>query len=121
MPHFLGSSLRETWINRTSRPHIPPTRLPRPIRSERQKPFDGPEWPFEMKYDGCRGLLSFEGGSGRLAEAGRVSRLRVILAVHLRMSFVRLLVAVAPSHHRGTGAPASRGDAANHHRRPLSA
>ena len=39
-----------------------------PLR-ERQKPFDGPDWLFEIKYDGYRGLLYLERGRGRLSKA----------------------------------------------------
>ena len=42
-------------------PHI----AAHPLR-ERQKPFDDPEWLFELKYDGYRALLYIERGTGRL-------------------------------------------------------
>ena len=36
-----------------------------PLR-ERQKPFDDPDWLFELKYDGYRALLYLQRGNGRL-------------------------------------------------------
>ena len=37
-----------------------------PIRPERKKePFDSPDWLFELKYDGFRGLLYIEAGNPR--------------------------------------------------------
>src|SRR5579864_8983240 len=37
----------------------------------RQKPFDDPDWLFELKYDGYRGLLYIERGRGRLISRNR--------------------------------------------------
>jgi bifunctional non-homologous end joining protein LigD len=49
--------------------HPPALALPviaaHPLK-ERREPFDGPDWLFEMKYDGYRGLLYLEHGKPRL-------------------------------------------------------
>jgi len=41
-----------------------------PLR-ERQNPFDDPDWLFELKYDGYRGLLYLERGRARLISRNR--------------------------------------------------
>lgn len=47
-----------------------PSIAARPLR-ERHKPFDGPDWIFEIKYDGYRGLLYLEGLRARLISRNR--------------------------------------------------
>jgi len=43
-----------------------------PIRPERKKdPFDSPDWPFELKYDGFRGLLYIEDHNPRFISRNR--------------------------------------------------
>jgi bifunctional non-homologous end joining protein LigD len=65
MPNLSGA-----LILQMPKPQTPPTVLPiiaaHPLK-ERRKPFDGPDWLFEMKYNGYRGLfLYIEQGRGRL-------------------------------------------------------
>jgi len=62
-----------------------PAFQPLPV-TPRQRPFDGSDWLFELKYDGSRALAYLERGTCRL-----VSRRRIRYAV-LRGMVVRLCV-----------------------------
>jgi len=52
----LSASKMQTML-----PHVQPI-----IPTRRKEPFDDPEWLFEFKYDGFRGLCYLERGSNRI-------------------------------------------------------
>jgi bifunctional non-homologous end joining protein LigD len=65
-----GSSAADggSWTKSAGRAHIHRAALPRVqpiIPTWRKEPFDDPEWLFEFKYDGFRGLCYLERGRCR--------------------------------------------------------
>jgi ATP-dependent DNA ligase len=65
---FIGINLRLAMGGETADTHIDEMTLPRVqpmIPARRREPFDDPDWLFEFKYDGFRGLCNVERDRGR--------------------------------------------------------